>query len=111
MTDTCARVAHLFGPQSRMTDLQQEELWRRYDQRWVRWRVRVGEISNGALGGLQMQFKCSGEALIADGSAFFPDSARERLLRIHPDEVVTLVAQLKDHGQILGLSLDDASLE
>lgn len=109
VTQTCAEVAHLFGNQSRNSELQQDEMWRAYDDKWVRWQVRAGNISE-TLGTLQMQFKCSGESLILDGTAAFEDDQRARLLQIHEGDSVTIEGRLADHGRLLGLSLRDATI-
>lgn len=109
VTETCAQVSHTFGAQSELSDLQQEELWRQYDGKWVRWRVKVGDVSE-TLGQLQMQFKCGREALILDGTALFDDDQRARLLAVRTGSTVEIEAQLSDHGRVLGLSLSDATI-
>lgn len=106
---SCAEVSHLFGMQSRTTELQQTELWRQYDGRWVRWTVTAGEVGE-TLGSLHMQFKCGTESLILDGSAYFPDSARARLLGVQSGSAVQIEGRLADHGRFLGLRLNDAEL-
>jgi hypothetical protein len=109
VTQTCSEVAHMFGNRSQMTDLQQEELWRQYDGKWVRWTVRVGEISQ-SFGGLSMQFKCGTESLLFDGHARFDDAQRSRLLQITPNSTVQIEGRLDDHGRLLGLSLQDTTI-
>lgn len=109
VTETCAQVAHTFGAQANLSDLQQEELWRQYDDKWVRWRVKVGDVSE-TLGQLQMQFQCSRESLLADGFAHFDDSQRARLLAVRPGTTVEIEGRLDDHGRVLGLSLADATI-
>ena len=109
VTQSCAQVAHLFGNQSRMSDLQQNELWRQYDEKWVRWQVRVGEITE-TFGTLQMQFRCGSESLLFDGHAAFDDDQRSRLLTIQPGSTVQIEGRLADHGRVLGLSIRDATI-
>lgn len=109
VTQTCAEVAHLFGNQSRNSELQQDEMWRQYNGKWARWTVRAGSISE-TFGTLQMQFKCSGESLILDGSASFGDDQRARLLQIHEGDTVTIEGKLSDHGRLLGISLREATI-
>lgn len=106
---SCAEVSHLFGMQSRTTELQQTELWRQYDGRWVRWSVTAGEVSE-TLGQLQMQFKCGTESLLFDGYAHFPDAARTRLLQVQQGSTVQVEGRLSDHGRLMGLTLQDAEL-
>lgn len=106
---TCSEVSHLFGMQSRTTELQQTELWRQYDGRWVRWTVHAGEVGE-TLGQLQMQFKCGTESLLFDGHAYFPDAARARLLQVQQGSQVQIEGRLGDHGRLLGLRIDDAEL-
>ena len=106
---TCAEVSHLFGAQSELSELQQEETWRQYDGRWVRWRVKVVEVGE-TLGTLQLQFKCTREVLVSDGIASFEDDQRARLLAVRTGRTIEIVARLEDHGRLLGLSLRDASI-
>jgi hypothetical protein len=109
LTQNCSEVAHLFGMQSRTTELQQTELWRQYDNRWVRWTVQAGEVSE-TLGTLQMQFKCGTESLLFDGHARFPDSARARLIQVQQGSQVQIEGRLTDHGRLMGLTVSDADL-
>lgn len=109
VTQTCADVAHLFGSQSRMSDLQQTELWRQYDGKWARWSVTAGEVSE-TFGQLQVQFKCGTESLLFDGHAYFGDDQRARLLGVQPGATIQIEGRLEDHGRLLGLSLRDATL-
>ena len=109
IAQSCAEVSHLFGMQSRTTELQQTELWRQYDGRWVRWSVTAGEVSE-TLGQLQMQFKCGTESLLFDGYAHFPDAARARLLQVQQGSTVQIEGRLSDHGRLMGLTLQDAEL-
>jgi len=109
VTESCSQVAHMFGPQARLTDLQQNELWRQYDGKWVRWRVTVGDLSE-TFGRLQMQFRCGTESLLFDGHAAFGDDQRPALLRIQQGSSVNIEGRLSDHGRLLGLSLQDAEI-
>lgn len=109
VTQSCSEVAHLFGTRSRMTELQQNELWRQYDEKWVRWQLTVGEIRE-SFGGYQMQFRCGTESLVFDGHAYFPASERERLLALQPGATIPIEGRLADHGRFLGLSIRDASI-
>ena len=109
VTETCSQVAHNFGANAQLSQLQQDEMWRQYNGKWVRWNVRVGEISE-VLGSLQMQFKCSTESLLFDGHAYFDNDQRAALLQIRPNTMVQIEGRLSDHGQLLGLSIRDATL-
>lgn len=109
VTQSCAEVTHLFGSQSRTSDLQQDELWRQYDDRWVRWAVTVGEVTE-SLGRLQVQFRCGTESLLFDGHAYFGDDQRARLLTVTPGSVINFEGRLTDHGRLMGLSIEDATL-
>ena len=109
VTETCSAVAHMFGTQSRMTDLQQNELWRAYDGKWVRWRVTVGDVSE-TFGTLQMQFKCGTESLLFDGHARFGDDQRARLVQAQQGSTVEIEGRLSDHGRLMGMTISDAEL-
>ena len=112
ITGTCADTARLFGLGTRLSELQQNALWdASYEGRWVRWRVRVKEVSS-TFGQLQLQFKCPrSRALSYDGFAHFDREHRNALTQLETGSTVTLVGRLADHGQLLGLSLDDGALE
>lgn len=109
VTESCSEVSHQFGVRARLTDLQQQELWRSYDGKWVRWTVTVGDIRE-SLGRLQMQFRCGTESLVFDGHAYFSDDQRSRLVAVQPGSAVAIEGRLSDHGRFLGLSIQDTTL-
>lgn len=112
VASSCADVARLFGLGTRLSELQQNALWdSSFEGRWVRWPVRVTEVGS-TFGQLQLSFKCPrSRAISSDGIAQFDDAQRDTLMRLDVGSTVTLVARLVDHGQLLGLSLDDGALE
>ncbi len=108
---TCAEVADMFSAQSRMTDLQKDKAWQDgYDGRWVRWTASVNSLDGSAFGGIQLQFKCSKASLLFDGHAEFGDDQRDKLMNVGKDSQVTFEGRLKDHGDLLGLAIGDATL-
>jgi ABC-type uncharacterized transport system involved in gliding motility auxiliary subunit len=109
VTQNCSEVAHTFGTQAELSELQQNEMWRQYEGKWARWTVRVGEVSE-TLGQLSVQFRCGGESLLFDGHAYFPDSARQQLLTVRTNSRVSIECRLDDHGRLLGLALKDCEL-
>lgn len=109
ITQSCSEVAHIFGMQTRMTELQQDEAWRQYDEKWVRWQVRVGSLGE-TLGQLQLQFKCGTESLLFDGHAMFDDNQRPQLLQLREGDSVTIEGRLTDHGRLMGLTISDATV-
>lgn len=109
VTEDCAQVAHMFGARSQMSDLQQGEAWRAYNRKWVRWTVTVGDVRE-SFGGYQMQFRCGTESLIFDGHARFDSSQRQQLLSVQTGTAVRIEGQLTDHGRLMGLSINNASI-
>lgn len=109
VSETCAEVAHRFGARSRLSELQQTELWRQYDDKWVRWQVTAGEVGE-TFGQLQVQFRCGSESLIFDGHAYFAAEQRSQLLQVQQGSTITIEGRLDDHGRMLGLSIRDATI-
>jgi len=86
------------------TNLQKEEEFKRYKDKWIETSVIVDEIYEGWLGGLYVT------ALTPDITIYFKESEKDKLLKINKYDEISFTGRI-DRYSILGISLEDAELK
>lgn len=106
---TCKEFSQQFGVSSKLSDLQKDELFKNYKNKWVRWNDTVAEISN-SFGSLSMQVKCLPQTFISDVMETFDDSEKNFLLNYKQDDEVKFEGQLRDWGAILLTNVENGKI-
>ncbi|MFI5297720.1 MAG: hypothetical protein ACHREM_06430 [Polyangiales bacterium] len=108
VTESCETLATMFGPESKLSDLQKDEAWKSYQGKAFKWDLRVTEVSSGLLGGYSVQWKCAtnSRSLIQDIQIDYPSSRKQDVLQLEKGESYTVRGILKDHSTLLGLMAD-----
>lgn len=101
--ESCSELAGMFDAGSSMTELQQKDAWRAYDDKWVKWVGTVTEVGE-TFGTLQLHLKCRAGTLTSDVIVSFPDNARAQLIALKPGTKVQFSAQLTGYSRFIGLS-------
>jgi hypothetical protein len=105
---TCSAVAKLFGPESKKSSAQMEQLWPEYKGKRFSWKVKITDVSSAAIGsGYSVQAKCLGsESLIQDVQLEYGDEAKDFVLGLDRDSVHQLDGVLAAYSETFGLVAD-----
>lgn len=107
INETCEEMVAIFGLKSRLSDLQKDELWRKYKGKAFKWPMWVHEVSSGLLGGYLVHYKCEhSEAFVSDVLVSYPDGNRQRVMQLNKGSLYEVQGVLKRYGELMGLSAD-----
>lgn len=100
-------VNQKFGTDSRLTDLQKKEEWKKYQGQCVEWTGELTYVSEGFLGGISLGFKHVPITLTYDVLISAPRSVRDMALRMEKGAHYRYRATLRSYGgAILPISAD-----
>jgi hypothetical protein len=85
------------------TDLQKEEEFKKYKDKWIETSVIVDEVHEGWLGGLYVT------ALAPDVTIHFKESEKDKLLKIDKYDEINFSGRI-DRYSLFGISIEDAEL-
>ena len=104
--ESCDKLARMFGPGSRFSDLQKEELWKSYQRRAFKWQLKVTEVSSDVLGGFTVQYECAfnSPSLIQDVQIKYPDEAKAAVMQLEKGGVYETKGTLEDQSTLFGMS-------
>jgi hypothetical protein len=106
--EKCGELAEKFGTQSKLSDLQKEELWKNYKGKAFKWNLQVTEVSSDAFGGYTVQFKCAhnSPSLIQDIQLKYRDDHKDVVMKMNKDGFYSVGGVLKRSSSLLGMSGD-----
>jgi hypothetical protein len=106
--ESCSQLSRLFGPESRLSDLQKEEAWKQYEGKEFSWDLQVVEVSSGMLGGYTVQFKCgrNSPSFIQDIQLSYPSRAKAMVMQLEKGAVYQVKGKLKHSSTLLGMTAD-----
>lgn len=106
--DSCYDMSVKFGPGSKLSDLQKEELWKSYKGKAFKWTLQITEVSSGVLGGYTVQAKCAprSPSLIQDIQIEYPDEAKSYVMQFHKGQAYELKGTFTNTSTLLGLGAD-----
>jgi hypothetical protein len=106
--ETCDQLSNAIGPGSTLSDLQKEELWKRFAGRAFEWRLRVTEVSSDMFGGYTVQFKCAynSPSLIQDIQIKYPASQKADVLQLSKGVAYDIRGILRTQSTLLGMTAD-----
>jgi|GEM_PF-3013528 len=109
LTETCSEMSRQFGPQSKLSDLQKEELWKQYRGKAFKWSLKVTEVSSDLLGGFTVQYKCGVDSpsLIQDVQVKYEDSRKSAVMGLMKGSTYEIKGRLKMSSSLLGMTADD----
>lgn len=108
VTESCYDLSTKFGTQSKLSDLQKDELWKEYRGRPFEWQLQIVEVSSGLLGGFTVQAKCSPKSpsLIQDIQLSYGGDAKAFVMGLEKDSAYKIRGTLKRQSTLLGMSAD-----
>ncbi|GEL74979.1 hypothetical protein [Myxococcus virescens] len=106
--ESCAQVSRTFGPSSKLSDIQKDELWKSYKGKGFAWNLEVVEVSEGMLGGYTVQFKCgrNSPSLIQDIQMSFSKHARATVMELQKGAVYEVEGKLTSTSTLFGLGAE-----
>ncbi len=106
--ESCYELARVFGPSSKLSELQKDEKWKQFKGKPFEWKLQVVEVSAGLLGGYTVQFKCGtrSDSLIQDLQMQYPADAKSLVMQYEKDSVYKVRGRLARTGTLLGMSAD-----
>ena len=109
-TISWSEINSIYSLESRNTDLQKKEEWKRFKGKNVTWSGEVAAISDG-FGGLTLQIKMNRSSFLADLLIRLKRSERSKALRLHQGDSVTFSGKLDDWGTLMPITLDNGELQ
>jgi hypothetical protein len=108
VTEPCLKLATTFGTDSKLSDLQKEELWKQYEGKAFQWDLEITEVSSGVLSGFQVQAKCAPESpsLIQDVQISYDGDAKPLVMQLQKGKVYKLKGKLTHSSSLLGMGAD-----
>ncbi|MCX5794231.1 MAG: zinc ribbon domain-containing protein [Elusimicrobia bacterium] len=107
--ETCYQLSTTIGPSSKLSNLQKEELWKQFEGKAFKWKLRVAEVSSGMFGGYTVQYKCApnSPSLIQDIQIKYPESKKDSVLHLSKGSDYDVTGILRTQGTLLGMTADD----
>lgn len=105
---SCRELSEKFGPSSKLSDLQKEELWKKYQGKAFKWNLEVTEVSSDTFGGYTVQFKCAPKSpsMIQDIQVKYDDSAKGVVMGMNKGETYEVNGVLAMSSTLLGMTAD-----
>jgi zinc ribbon protein len=109
VSESCDELSRMFGPQSNLSDLQKDELWKNYKGKAFKWPLRVTEVSSDAFGGYTVQYKCgvNSPSFIQDIQLKYDESRKPFVIQLRKGQVYEIGGVLNSQSTLLGMSGDD----
>lgn len=102
--ESCLSLSSLFGAGSQYSDLQKEELWKKYEGKIFEWPLEIVEVSSGLLGGYRVQCKClDSKSFIQDIQLSYDDNAKPYVLSLQVKKIYQLKGKLESQSTLLGI--------
>lgn len=106
-----SEIHRIYGLESKYSDLQKDEEWKRFKGKRISWSGEVVEVSNGFLGGLQMQVKMNRNTLISDLIISLNKSSKEKAMKLSKGNRVRFTGKLDRWGTLMPISITDGEIE
>ncbi len=102
--ESCLFLSGLFGAGSQYSDLQKEELWKKYEGKIFEWPLEIVQVSSGLFGGYRVQCKClDSKSFIQDIQLSYDDNAKPYVLSLQVKKMYQLKGKLESQSALLGL--------
>lgn len=100
-----------FGLQSRLTDIQKDDEFKKYRGKRVRWLGRVVDVQRGFAGGVKLGVKIMGRTLTFDVLLTPRSSDEAKAAALSKGQTVVFTGRLVDRGGLLPVQLEDGTIE
>lgn len=103
--ENCSTLVQKFGVGSSMSDLQKEELWKKYRGQPFKWSLEITEVSKGIFGGYMVQAKCrNSSSFVQDISVEYSEKFKDQVIQFQKGNYYTITGDFTSYNSFLGLS-------
>ncbi|MCY4641424.1 MAG: hypothetical protein OXC41_01790 [Gammaproteobacteria bacterium] len=95
---TFDEVNNTFGAEANLTDLQKDEMWKKYRGKCVEWTGILTHLDSGMFGGIDIGMKHLRETLTFDVLISAPKSMKEKFMSWQQNKQYTYRATLERYG-------------
>ena len=102
--ENCQTLENMFGANSSLSELQQQEAWANYRGKAFKWKLQVTEVQEGLLDGYLVSFKCvPSRSFISDVNMKFGKEAKAAVIKLQKGAVYEVKGILSDYSRLVGL--------
>lgn len=110
IAQSCADVLKTFGENSKLSDLQKEELWSKFEDKPFEWNLRVFEVSSTG-DDFAVEYGCSAGAKGQTLVVYYPPESKGAVMKLRKGRVYKVTGRLRTPPGLLlsfytGLPLD-----
>lgn len=103
IAESCHELSRTFGSSSKLTELQKNELWKKYKNKYFKWNLKVSSVDS-TFGQYTVQFQCrNSSSLFVDIHLEYDDSKKPQLLKFQKNKFYQIQGRLNHHSTLLGL--------
>ena len=99
----------IYNLNSRNTDLQKKEEWKRFKGKKVTWTGQVASVSDGFMG-VTLQIKMNPDTFTSDLLISLKRSERSKAAQLHQGDSITFSGRLDDWGTLMPITLDQGEI-
>jgi hypothetical protein len=103
-------VDAIYNLRSHYTDLQKDEVWKRYKGQRVKWVGKVEEIKEGWLGGLSLMVKMNRSTFTFDLMIDLKREQKTAAMSIHKSAIIEFTGTLDQWGSLLPITVEDGEI-
>ena len=99
-----SELDQIYGLKSKKTDLQKDELWKKYQGEKVEWEGKVSSVGE-TLGSLQVQIKMKSTTLVSDVVITLKKSEKSKAIEFSEGDKIRFQGVLTSWGTLMPISL------
>lgn len=99
-----SELDQIYGIKSKKTDLQKDELWKKYQGQKVEWEGNVSSVGE-TLGSLQVQIKMKSTTMISDVIVTLKKSEKSKAVEFSEGDKIRFQGILNSWGTLMPISL------
>jgi general secretion pathway protein G len=103
-------IDSVYNIQSKQTNLQKDEAWKRYKGKRVTWSGEVTSVSEGWFGGLTLQVKMNRNTFTSDLLIHLNATEKSKAAQLQKGDQVRFTGILKEWGSLMPITLDDGEI-
>ena len=99
-----SELDQIYGLKSKKTDLQKDELWKKYQGEKVEWEGKVSSVGE-TLGSLQVQIKMKSTTMVSDVIVTLKEPEKSKAIEFSEGDEIRFQGVLNSWGTLMPISL------